>query len=99
MVLPPTATNLETALKDSNIKYILYEQLGLRVLDLIDKDYLIIQHNKYSSYTLYKNKPINYESITEWFVPGGFLSKYKSIYYPSSFIADNSLLSAFCFKK
>ena len=39
MVPPPTATNLETALKDSNIKYILYEQFGLRVLDLIDKDF------------------------------------------------------------
>ena len=109
MVPPPTATNilqskrepcsLETALKDNDVKYILYEQFGLRVLDLIDKDYLIIQHNKYGSYTLYKNKPINYQSITERFVPGGFLSKYKSIYYPSSFIVDNLVMSASCFKK
>ena len=99
MVPPPTATNIETALKDSNIKYILYEQFGLRVLDLIDEDYLIIQHNKYGSYTLYINKPINYQSITERFVPGGFLSKYKSIYYPSSFIVDNLVLSASCLKK
>lgn len=108
MVPPPTA-NIETALKDNNIKYILYEQFGLRVLDLIDKDYLIIQHNQYGSYTLYKNKPINYQSkgcnpllqskITERFVPGGFLSKYKSIYYPSSFIVDNLVMSASCFKK
>ena len=99
MVPASTATNIETALKDYNIKYILYEQFGLRVLDLINKDYLIIQHNKYGSYTLYKNKPINYESITEWFVPGGFLSKYKSIYHPSSFIVDNLVMSASCFKK
>ena len=33
------------------------------------------------------------------FVPGGFLSKYKSFYYPSSFIVENLVLSASCFKK
>lgn len=59
MVLPPTAANIETALKDNSIKYIYYQQFGLGVLNLFNKKYLIIQHKKYCSYMLYKNTPIN----------------------------------------
>lgn len=69
------------------------------VLDLLDNDYLLIQHSKWGSYKLYKNKPISQNNITERLVPGGFLSKYKTIYYTSSFIVDSLVTSASCFKQ
>lgn len=95
-MVPPT---IETTIKENNTRYILYEQFGLKVLDLIDKDYLLIQHIKWGSYVLYKNKPLNFQSLTERLVPGGFLAKYKSIYYQSSFIVDNLVASASCFRQ
>lgn len=78
--------NIKTTLKDNSIKYIPCVQFSLRVLDLLGKDYLIIQNNKYDLCMLYQNKTINYESITEPLVPGVFLSIYKSICYTSFFI-------------
>lgn len=88
--------NIKTTLKDNSIKYIPQEQFSLSVYD---KDYLIIQKNKYNLCLLYQNKTINQESITEPLVPGVFLSKYKSIYYTSFFISDNMVISASFFKK